>query len=64
MTVCARCNDDRCDDPDSKWCSDIILMRYRALFEKVIQIAEAYEPRCDTCPRGVATAIRALLEPG
>jgi hypothetical protein len=25
-------------------------------------IAEAYEPRCDTCPSGVATAIRARGE--
>ena len=26
-------------------------------------IAESYEPRCDTCPSGVANAIRARGEP-
>ena len=28
--MCERCHDDRCSDPDSKWCSDIILMRLQA----------------------------------
>jgi len=28
--MCDRCGDARCNDPDSKWCSDILLMRYRA----------------------------------
>jgi hypothetical protein len=27
--------------------------------EACAKVAEAYEPRCDTCPSGVATAIRA-----
>lgn len=27
--------------------------------EACAKIAESYEPRCDTCPSGVATAIRA-----
>ena len=27
--------------------------------EACAKIAEAYEPRCDTCPSGVSTAIRA-----
>jgi hypothetical protein len=27
--------------------------------EACAKIAEAYEPRCDTCPSGVANAIRA-----
>jgi hypothetical protein len=27
--------------------------------EQCALIAEAYEPRCDTCPSGVSTAIRA-----
>jgi hypothetical protein len=27
--------------------------------EQCALIAESYEPRCDTCPSGVATAIRA-----
>ena len=27
-------------------------------------IAESYEPRCDTCPSGVSTAIRARGNPG
>ena len=29
---------------------------------KCAEIAEAYEPRCDVCPKGVATAIRARGE--
>lgn len=29
---------------------------------KCAEIAEAYEPTCDTCPRGVAAAIRARGE--
>jgi hypothetical protein len=28
--MCDRCGDARCNDPDSKWCSDILLMRYKA----------------------------------
>ena len=28
--MCDRCGDARCSDPDSKWCSDILLMRYKA----------------------------------
>lgn len=27
--------------------------------EACAKVAEAYEPRCDTCPSGVANAIRA-----
>jgi hypothetical protein len=27
--------------------------------EACAKLAEAYEPRCDTCPSGVSTAIRA-----
>lgn len=30
--------------------------------EEAAQVAESYEPRCDTCPRGVAAAIRALIK--
>ena len=29
---------------------------------KCAEVAEAYEPRCDVCPRGVAAAIRARGE--
>lgn len=32
--------------------------------EACAQVAEAYEPRCDTCPSGVATAIRARGQHG
>jgi hypothetical protein len=28
------------------------------------KVAESYEPRCDTCPRGVAAAIRAMINNG
>ena len=28
-----------------------------------VQVAEAYEPQCDTCPSGVANAIRAKGQP-
>ena len=30
--------------------------------EACAKVAEAYEPRCDTCPSGVANAIRARSE--
>ena len=30
--------------------------------EQCAKIAESYEPRCDTCPSGVSTAIRARGE--
>ena len=30
---------------------------------KCAEVAESYEPTCDTCPRGVAVAIRARGEP-
>ena len=30
--------------------------------EACAKVAEAYEPRCDTCPSGVANAIRARGE--
>ena len=33
----------------------------RVVIEAAADISESYEPRCDTCPRGVALAIRALL---
>lgn len=28
--------------------------------ERCAKVAEAYEPRCESCPRGVAAAIRAV----
>lgn len=31
-----------------------------AAYEKAAVVASAYEPRCDSCPSGVASAIRAL----
>jgi hypothetical protein len=36
---------------------------WRSAIECAAQIAESYEPRCDTCPRGVASAIRHKLSP-
>ena len=30
--------------------------------EEAAKVADAYEPRCDVCPRGVAAAIRALVK--
>lgn len=39
--MCDRCGDDRCNDPDSKWCSDILLMRYKARAEALsAEVAE------------------------
>lgn len=34
--------------------------RERAL-EEAARVAESYEPQCESCPRGVASAIRALV---
>lgn len=31
-----------------------------ATIEECAKVAEAYEPRCDSCPSGCAAAIRAL----
>jgi hypothetical protein len=31
-----------------------------AALDEAAKVADAYEPRCDTCPRGVAAAILAL----
>lgn len=33
-----------------------------AALEEAAKVADAYEPRCDVCPRGVAAAIRALIK--
>jgi hypothetical protein len=43
---------------------DAFIERFAALVaaverEACAKVAEAYEPRCDTCPSGVANAIRA-----
>ena len=35
----------------------------RAEREACAKVAESYEPTCDTCPSGVANAIRARGEP-
>ena len=37
----------------------IVNMAIKIEREACAKIADAYEPRCDTCPSGVATAIRA-----
>jgi|688.fasta_scaffold853754_2 hypothetical protein len=37
----------------------IVNMAIKIEREACAKVAEAYEPRCDTCPSGVATAIRA-----
>lgn len=33
-----------------------------ATLEEAAKVAESYEPECESCPRGVATAIRALVD--
>jgi hypothetical protein len=49
----------------SHWtCTDYEIIKFAAMIadaerEACAKIAEAYEPRCDTCPSGVANAIRA-----
>jgi len=40
--MCDRCGDARCNDPDSKWCSDILLMRYKAERDALKADAERY----------------------
>ena len=55
---------------DGSWhCFDLNthLERFAALVaaaerEECAKVAEAYEPRCEVCPRGVAEAIRARGE--
>jgi hypothetical protein len=32
------------------------------VLEEAAKVADAYDPRCDVCPRGVAAAIRALVK--
>jgi len=42
---------------------DCIRAEARAIaLEEAARVAESYEPRCDTCPRGVAAAIRAMIK--
>jgi hypothetical protein len=40
----------------------IVNMAIKIEREACAKVAETYEPRCDTCPSGVATAIRARGE--
>ena len=44
------------DDLDLEFFAGLIAQHER---EACAKVAEAYEPRCDTCPSGVANAIRA-----
>jgi hypothetical protein len=37
----------------------VVAVAVNAEREACAKVAEAYEPRCDTCPSGVANAIRA-----
>ena len=51
-------------EPDYDFPNILALERFAALVaaaerEQCALIAESYEPRCDTCPSGVSTAIRA-----
>jgi hypothetical protein len=60
-------------EPHDKWSSAFfseqkneirtvaVLIRAEVL-EEAAKVGDSYEPRCDTCPRGVGTAIRALKE--
>ena len=48
--MCDRCGDVRCSDPDSKWCSDILLMRYKAEADALRQDALRYRWLRDNTP--------------
>ena len=49
----------------SHWtCTDYEILKFAAMIaaaerEACALVAESYEPTCDSCPRGVANAIRA-----
>jgi hypothetical protein len=45
--MCERCGDERCNDPDSKWCSDILLMRYKAERDTLIRINNGWAAECE-----------------
>lgn len=52
-------------DEDEEFREDLMSGMSAALaiaLEEAAQVAESYEPRCDTCPRGVAAAIRAMIK--
>lgn len=38
----------------------IVEARDREVIEACADVAEAYEPHCESCPRGVAHAVRAV----
>jgi hypothetical protein len=48
--------------PLTKALEDRLDAAVKAEREACAKVAEAYEPRCDTCPSGVANAIRARGE--
>lgn len=43
---------------------DIVTAARANALEEAAKVADAYDPRCDVCPRGVAAAIRALINNG
>jgi hypothetical protein len=55
--MCQRCNDNSCNDPDSKWCSDIILMRYGNAIREAINELGVPQPEY---PAPVANAYEIL----
>jgi hypothetical protein len=48
-----------CDEDDWQELERFAALAAAAEREACAKIAESYEPRCDTCPSGVSTAIRA-----
>ena len=52
---------------DHFYVTDVFLEKFAEMVaaeerEACAKVAESYEPRCDVCPKGVATAIRARGE--
>ena len=52
----------RSDDCIALYSEGRVKEMLRAEREACAKVAEAYEPRCEVCPRGVAEAIRARGE--
>ena len=41
---------------------DSCIVSFNIAIDRAAEVAECYEPKCDTCPRGVSNAIRNLKE--
>ena len=44
------------------WWLDSCVVSFNVGIDRAAEVAESYEPKCDTCPRGVSNAIRNLKE--